>query len=141
MPARRRALALGIVVVGLGAVSACEKPAPYVTVVSGTTSASARAACYAHTGTVDVACGGLARAPVLPVTAGDRVGVSVDSSMLPGGWYVAAQQGRSRPISDYYFAFQVGDADLRGGDMVLRVVDLGRQQRPKGVWVFRLRPR
>ena len=139
MPARR-VLALGVVV-GLAAASACEKPSPYVTVVAGKHSASRQAACYAHTGAVDPNCGDVGRAPVLSVAAGERVGVGVDDRLLPGGWYVAAQQGRSRPVTGHYFAFQVGDADLRTGEMVLRVVDVDRQQRPDGVWIFRLRAR
>jgi hypothetical protein len=136
MPARRHVLALGAVV-GLAAVSACQKPSPYVTVVAGRDSTSAQAVCYAHRGSVNPTCANGARASVLPVKPGDRVGISVDSALLPGGWYVAAQQGRSPLLKDHYFSFQVGD--LRGGDMVLRVVDLDRGQRPKGFWVFRLR--
>src|SRR5512144_1786219 len=136
MPARRHVLALGAVV-GLAAVSACQKPSPYVTVVAGKRSASAQAVCYAHRGSVNPTCANEVRAKVLPVQPGDRVGISVDSSLLPGGWYVAAQQRRSRRVTDHYFSFQVGD--LRGRDMVLRVVDLDQGQRRKGFWVFRLR--
>ena len=148
MTARRRlltALTAGVAVVSL---TGCEKPAPIVTVVSGTTSEWKQADLYCFEGQSlpDGECAQRADGPtVLEVQPGQQVGVDVSKPLVESGWYVEltqpggdAQPQQSEIFEDqHYFAFtapSIGDGGLR---LVVRTVGEDGQS-DSGEWLFDL---
>lgn len=150
MTARRRLLAALSAGVALISLTGCERPAPIVTVVSGTTSEwkEADVYCFAGQSLPDDDCVQRADGPVqLEVTPGQQVGVDVDKDVVERGWYIqlagpegGAQAQQSDVMEDrHYFSFtapSVGPEGLR-----LTVVALGEQGPegpPSGEWTFDL---
>lgn len=151
MTARRRLLATLSAGVAVVALTGCERPAPIVTVVSGTTSEWKEADVYCFDGQslADDECAQRAEgAPVqLEVTPGQQVGIDVDKDVVERGWYIllagptAGEQAQQSDVMEdsHYFTFtapNVGPGGLR-----LTVVALGEQGRegpPSGEWTFDL---
>jgi len=145
---RRRlltALTAGVAVVSL---TGCERPAPIVTVVSGTTSEWKEADLYCFDGQSlqDDECLQRDEGPtVLGVKPGQQVGVDVSKAVADRGWYVEltqpgadAQPQQSEVFEDqHYFAFtapSIGEGGLR---LVVRTVSEDGQT-DSGEWLFDL---
>lgn len=154
MNARRRLLTSASALGALLALTACEKPAPIVTVVSGGQSVYAEANewCFEeqtgdecaerHEGTTE-----------LSVRRGETVGVDVDKELADRGWYLElsdpeaegeAQPQRSEPQTGHYFTFSAPNLPT-GSELLLTVHALGEGDdptaEPTGTWRFTLTPR
>lgn len=150
MTARRRLLAAasaGAAVLGL---TACQAPAPIVTVVSGTNSEwkEADVYCFAGQSPEQNNCARRADGPAaLTVTPGERVGVEVSEEVAARGWYLELAgpdgQPQSSPVQEdkSYFAFTAPDVGANGLRLTVRTVgQQGQQGPPTGEWAFELVP-
>lgn len=130
--------------------TACEKPAPGVSVFSGTTTEWREAVCWAFESEslepgdcaqdviTEASTGeGVARIPVLP---GETVGISVDPKVAEEGWtpVIGQQRLTSTPLEATYFRFTYPDLQEVPPEGVLLQVVAGRGESTKGIWVFRL---
>ena len=137
----RRAAATVLAVVALTGCGDIEKPAPEVSVFSGSSTIRLEAATYCFDDGPDCRT-----APVevarLAVTPGDTIGISVDSDIAERGWYLAAgNQVASRRIDGHYYKFAVGAEQFRQSDSLnLQVVTLPDNEtgQATGVWAFTL---
>lgn len=155
MPAPRLAapvaLAALAIVCGLG-LSACEKPAPGVSVVSGMTSAYREALCWSFDGeplgpetcAQDVVTQALEGEQVatLPVLSGSIIGISVDPKVADLGWYpvVGSQRLTQEPIFTTYYRFTYPDLQPVPAKGVALQVVAGQGTETLGLWVFRIVP-
>ena len=145
----RRPLACVAAVGALLAVSACEKPAPIVTVVSGSESVWTEASTWCFEGQTGDECAERATGTTrLPVRAGETVGVDVDKELADGGWYLELsapgggeeqQPQRSEPQQGHYFSFTAPSL-AEGRMLALTVSAVGEGEEPRGEWSFRLTP-
>ena len=144
----RRPLACVAAVGALLALSACEKPAPIVTVVSGGESVYAEANTWCFEDQTPPDCAERASgATSLPVRAGETVGVDVDKELADGGWYLelSAPEGgeqqpqRSEPQDGHYFSFTAPSL-AAGSTLDLTVRAVGEGEEPRGEFRFRLTP-
>ena len=155
MNARRRLFATASAAGALLALTACEQPAPIVTVVSGGESVYSEATsyCFEDQSVEKGDCATRAEGPTeLTVRGGQTVGVDVDEALLEHGWYIelsdpaAAQQGqaaqpqRSEPQTGHYFTFTAPNLPT-GATLLLTVRSLGEGDQPSGEWSFTLTPR
>ena len=158
MSSRRTPLAVLVGSTALLALAACEKPAPSVTVFSGTTSAHREAICWSfeayqavekgdcsidlETQPADeVASTLLDEIAIIPTTPGETVGISVDPAVAENGWLVSingALLTRS-PVTEKYFRFTMPPRPLRDGDaqLVIQAVTEGGGE-IRGSWIFGL---
>lgn len=150
--ARRSRLA-GAAVLGAAAVlllSGCEKPAPGVSVFSGTSTEWREAVCWAFDAealepgdcaqellTEASARDVVARIPIVP---GDTIGISVDPKVADAGWtpVIGQQRLTSTPLDTTYYRFTYPDLQEVPADGVLLQIVAGRGESTKGIWVFRL---
>lgn len=153
MPMRLRPIA-AIVLAGVAvlALTSCEKPAPGVSVVSGTTSAYSEALCWSFDGeplnpqtcAQDVVTDALDGATVakIPVLSGDTIGVSVDPKVADVGWYpvVGSQRLTQEPVFSTYYRFTYPDLQPVPADGVALQVVAGQGDATQGLWVFQLVP-
>ena len=152
MTPRRRLTAAVSAGLAVAALTGCEKPAPIVTVVSGSTSEwkEADVFCFEEGQTFeDGDCTQRSTSPTqIPVSAGQNVGVDVSREVVERGWYIElagpggqGQAQQSEVQEDkHYFSFtapQVGEGGLR---LTVRAVGEGEQDAPSGEWVFDLVP-
>ncbi len=147
----RRALAVPVALVGVLALSGCEKPAPGVTVVSGTDSAHRAALCWsfdgeplsAQTCAQDVVTQALEGADVarIPVIPGNVIGISVDPVVADAGWFpvIGSQRLTQQPITSTYYRFTYPDLQEVPADGVSLQVVAGNDG-TRGLWVFQLIP-
>lgn len=147
----RRQLALPLVLLGVLALTACEKPAPGVTVVSGSTSAHRAALCWSFDGAPlspetcaqDVVTRALEGAEVgrIPVVPGDVIGISVDPVVADAGWFpvIGSQRLTQTPITSTYYRFTYPDLQQVPADGVSLQVVAGADG-TLGLWVFQLVP-
>ena len=150
MTPRRRllaALTAGAAVVSL---TGCERPAPIVTVVSGTTSEWKEADVYCFEGQslADDTCAQRAEGPtVIEVEPGQQVGVDVSKALVDRGWFVElttpgggdTQPQQSEVFEDqHYFAFTAPAVGPEGLRLVVRSVGGDGADATTGEWVFDL---
>ena len=146
----RRPLACVAAVGALLALSACEKPAPIVTVVSGGESVYAEASRWCFEDQTGDECAERASGTTsIPVRAGETVGVDVDKELAEGGWYLelSAPEGggegqepqRSEPQEGHYFSFTAPSL-AQGSSLRLVVRAVGEGEEPRGEWRFALTP-
>ncbi|MCW2714201.1 MAG: hypothetical protein JWN88_1248 [Frankiales bacterium] len=152
MTTRRRLLATASAAFAAAALTACEKPAPLVTVVNAGRSVYSEANTYCfeeqsfeagncsqrHTGQTQLA-----------VVSGEPVGIDVGEELVEGRWFIElsdpnaaegqSQPQQSQPQDGHYFTFTAPSLP-EGGSLLLTVRSL-EQERPTGEWVFRLVPR
>jgi hypothetical protein len=150
---RRRLIAAVSAGVAVASLTGCERPAPIVTVVSGTNSEWKEADLFCFEGQAFEAgdCAQRAEGPIeLPVAPGQQVGVDVSKAVVERGWFIelSASEGggeaqQSEVFEDeHYFAFtapQLGEQGLR-----LTIRSLGEQGEggpPSGEWTFDLVPK
>lgn len=150
----RRSRVAGVVVAASAALllSGCEKPAPGVSVFSGTTTEWRQAVCWAFESEAlepgdcaqdlltEASSGDVvARIPVVP---GDTIGISVDPTVAEAGWtpVIGQQRLTSTPLDTTYYRFTYPDLQEVPAEGVLLQVVAGRGESTKGIWVFRLDP-
>jgi hypothetical protein len=142
----RRPLACASAVGALLALSACEKPAPIVTVVSGGESAYTEAALWCFEDQEWPECTERAEGTTeISVRGGETVGVDVDKELADSGWFLEFSlpdgQGEGErpfpPQSGHYFSFAAPNlpADT---PLLLTVRSLGEGDTPTGEWRFEL---
>ena len=150
MNARRRLLTAAPLAGALLALTACEKPAPIVTVVNEGKSTYAEAGTWCFEGQSGESCSRRAESPTQLRVRGGKLGVDVDKELADGGWQVqlidAAQPDRplltSEPQKEnHYYAFDLPELP-RGTRLQLTVQALTEQGQPgRGSWQFELVPR
>jgi hypothetical protein len=147
MTARRRLLAALPAAAAVVALSACEAPAPIVTVVSGTSSEWKEADVYCfdeQSPEQDECAQRSSTVPTLTVTAGDRVGIDVSKDLVERGWFVElgpAGQVQSSQVQEdeHYFAFNAPEVGPDGYLLTVKALGpQGPQGPPSGEWNFRL---
>ena len=128
----------------LMSLTACTKPAPSITVVSGANSVHAEATCWA----VDCTQAQAPSAPnSLAVTPGRTLGISVDSEVAEAGWQAAiivdgqAQALDPQIIHKRYWRMTFPEG-ARGSfpakGLQLQIVSQAAANGSTGVWVFTL---
>jgi hypothetical protein len=150
MTLRRIALAAAVAVAGL-ALTACEKPAPGVSVFSGTTTEHRAALCWSFSGEtlqpeqcaqdlVQRALDGDGVASV-PTLANQTVGISVDPTVADTGWFpiLGSQRLTEEPVRSTYFRFTFPAVQVPADGVPLQIV-AGDGQTTRGIWIFRLVP-
>lgn len=147
MTPRRRLLIAVTAGVSVASLTGCERPAPIVTVVSGTTSEWKEADLYCFDGQSLEGGDCAERASgttSIPVSAGQRVGIDVSKAVVDRGWFFELArisdpeqtQVVEVPPDRHYFSFPVPEAGLR-----LTVRAFGEQGPggpPSGEWAFDL---
>ena len=152
MTTRRRLQAAASAAVAVAALTACEKPVPIVTVVSGANSEWKEADVFCEEGAVGSGeCAERSGGPTpIPVTPGATVGVDVDKEVVERGWFIElsgpggqGQAQRSEVLEDEsYFRFTA--QAVSGEGLRLTVFALGEdgpEGTPSGEWAFDLVPR
>ncbi len=148
MSSYRRLSAVALAVAGVAALAACEKPTPLVTVVHGSDSVHAQAACYAYgrNAVDEQRCQPRDHGPErVVVRAGDTLGVGLDPKSGATAWRVVVfDTSRRGPVLEARFTgeqtyrqFQVPAEVLRSGTAELRVAAYV-DGRTRGVWFFQL---
>ncbi len=147
----RRPLACVAAVGAVLALSACEKPAPIVTVVSGGESRWTEASTWCFEDQTPPDCAERASGTTkIPVRAGETVGVDVDQELAEGGWYLELsapdggdqqqqQPQRSEPQEGHYFSFTAPSL-AAGSTLQLDVRAVGEGEEPRGEFRFELVP-
>lgn len=152
MTPRRRLLAAASATFVLAVGTACEKPAPIVTVVSGGESVYAEATTYCFDDSAALDSGqcatrheGVTRLSVRP---GDKIGVDVDRELAHRGWQLSLSdpgspddaQASPTLVDKHYFSFTAPGL-APGGRLMLVVRSLSESGQPSGEWQFELVPR
>ena len=155
MIARRRLLTTASTVFALAALTACEKPAPIVTVVNAGQSTYAEAVRYCFEDQSLVAGNCAIRNDgnnQLKIVGGQTVGVDVDKDLVDRGWFIELsdpgaadpqQQApqRSEVQDGHYFTFTAPNLQA-GGSLLLTVRSVGATaDQTSGEWQFTLVPR
>ena len=147
MIARRRLLAAASATFAVTVLTACEKPAPIVTVVSGGNSVYSEAAayCFDDATLADGQCSVRSdEVKTLEVRQGERIGIDVDKELVERGWQLEIvdpadperTQGSST-ITDHYFPF-TAPGIAPDGRLMLTVRTVNAQNAPTGEWRFQL---
>ena len=147
MSLRRRLPGATCLVLGLVALSGCERPTPLVTVVNAGKSVYTEADTYCFEGqsAVEASCATRQqRAPTLEVLPGEPVGVDVDKELVEGGWIIElsdpqapaeeAQPQQSEVQDDHYFTFTAPNLPPEAS-LLLTVRSLNGET-PTGQWSF-----
>lgn len=143
-----RVIAAAAVVLASGALAGCEKPAPGVTVFSGSDSVRTSALCWSFSGeplasdecTAQIAEGVTPdSAPDLRVRGGNTVGISVDPVIADAGWVpaIGGQRLVEQTITETYFRFTFPATEIPEQGYGLEIL-AGQEQELKGVWAIRL---
>ena len=140
----RKSLTAASLIVAVLALSACEKPAPSVTVFSGAQSVHTEAACWAAD------CATLPEGlqlQTLAVTPGGVFGISVDSEIAEAGWQPAIlvdgqwQALEKRTIHKRYWRMTFPEG-TRGAfpanGYALQIVSAPTADGVRGAWLFSL---
>ena len=156
MPARRRLLPAASALLCLAALTACEKPAPIVTVVNEGRSVYAEAATWCFEGQSGDECAtrgsGINRLEVLAGT----LGVDVDKELADSSWIVTVVdvERPDQPVvnsgvrtDSHYYSFELPELPPQTR-LVLTVraladgdVTEGSEPEARGTWQFELRAR
>lgn len=143
-----RVVLAGVIAVTGGLLAGCEKPAPGISVFSGSDSVRASALCWSFDGQPltadqcarDIISGtDLGDAPQLSVTAGNVVGISVDKAVAEEGWVpaISGQRLLNEPTKETYFRFTFPSGQLPANGLGLQVI-AGQDGDLHGVWTVRL---
>jgi len=130
----------------------CDKPAPGISVTSGTTTEYRQALCWSFDGsalsaencaqdlvTTAVDGGQAARIPVIP---GATIGISVDPVVADAGWYpvIGTQKLTEQPLTTTYYRFTYPDLQEVPADGIALQVVAANGADTIGLWVFSLVP-
>jgi hypothetical protein len=144
VPARPLArLAFGAGLLGLLAVSGCQRPLPEVTVTAGAKSVSAQPTryCYAGQSAEKNNCRGTNQATnEIKVAATSAISIDVPPSVAKNGWYVVINNQRNQePLHRHYIRVPLDASGLQKGRLDFQVFEAGRTQQDfKGAWAFTL---
>ena len=145
MTARRRLTAAVTAGVALVVLTACESPAPIVTVVSGGESRWTEASTYCFEGqsTQEANCAVRAtEVTELAARPGEQVGIDVSKDVAERGWLIELGEGeqaqRSQVLEDdHYFSFTAPNIGPEGLPLTVRTIDESGQVQT-GEWRFQL---
>ncbi len=152
MKSPRRFLAIAVAVTPPLLLAGCQKPNPGVTVWSGTSSEHASAVCWQREGAAltagecaeDVLASAAAGIgiPVLEVTPGNTVGISVDPVVAESGWSVQiAGQPVVTDVTGTYHRFTFPEqVPTDGSGYTLQVTAQAEPNGIRGRWFYRLVP-
>ncbi len=153
MTPRRRLRTAAGAIAALASLTACEKPAPIVTVVNVGQSVYAEANVFCFEGQSAAAANCAQRrtgSTTLEVVRGQTVGVDVDKEIVDDGWFIeltdpdaagsGAEPQQSEVQTGHYFSFTAPNLPS-GAALLLTVRSLNREQQPAGEWSFTLVPR
>jgi hypothetical protein len=152
MTRARRTLALTAIAALTFTVAACSKPAPGVSVFSGTNTVRQEALCWAFDAdqldptacAQDVITGAVSggQAPSLTVVPGDVIGISVDPAVAEAGWTpaIGGQKLTTTPITSTYYRFTYPDLQEVPADGLSLQIIAGKDTSTRGIWVFALNP-
>ena len=149
MTARRRLLAACSTAAAVLALSACEAPAPIVTVFSGAHSEwkEADVFCFEGQSADQDECQQRGEGVVqIPVEPGAPVGIDVSKDVVELGWYVELSSGEEQPQrtavqeDEHYFLIPAGAVGPGVRLTVKSVGEQGPEGPPSGEWVFDLVP-
>jgi hypothetical protein len=136
-----RRTAVVLVPLAVLALTACEKPAPQVTVATGgrVVNVDASRYCFESDDCKDHGAG----VATLPVRAGDQVSINVPSHVAHEGWYIRLN---GRPIPGFETPRKKlhGTLPLPGAlgrEVVLEIVQGDAGGEPQGIWKLTLAPR
>lgn len=126
----------------------CEKPAPAVSVFSGSGSVNTEAVCWAFDSdslspdqcAAEIIQNASGKAPRLQVTPGDTIGISVDTAVAESGWtpVINGQRLVETPISANYYRFTYPSLNEIPADGLELSIQAGRDTKTRGVWVVKL---
>jgi hypothetical protein len=130
-------VAIPVAILSLGALTACEKPTPGVTLQSGDKVVRASATAYVRGGKQ---LAGSDKVKLLKARPGALVGIDVDGSIARRGWTVHITTGSttlnsSTLTNQHHFSFNVGSTTTQ-----IVVSELGAGTSPQGLWVFQVQP-
>ena len=147
----RRPLACVAAVGALLALSACEKPAPIVTVVNEGRTVYAEASTWCFEGQSGDECAERSEEPKAVQVQGGTLGIDVDKELADGGWLfsIVDEARPDEPLftsevqeENHYYALPDLPPMRQGTTWTLRVQALTEEGEPgRGSWEFRLRPR
>lgn len=145
MTARRRLTAAMSAGFALLVLTACEKPAPIVTVVSGGQSewSEATTFCFEGQSAQEANCASRATGVTeLEVRPGERVGVDVSKEVVERTWLLElgeGEQAQQSPVFEdrHYFSFTAPNIGPEGLPLTIRTIDESGQVQT-GEWQFRL---
>ena len=154
MTARSRLVAGASAAVALVALTACQKPTPIVSLVSGgdTVHSDATIYCFDGQSAQQQNCRTDVHPPTpLKVKVGQQVGIDVSKQVADAGWVVVLPGDDQDPGNDqasakqdtHYFAFTPEPSMFQNGPLRLevRMLDKGRTDAPTvGNWQFVLVP-
>jgi hypothetical protein len=133
-------------------VTACTKPSPGISVVSGTTTEHRGAVCWTYDkprlepgmctqDAVTAAVSGESAARI-PISPGQTVGISVDPIVADAGWtpVIGNQPLSSTPLRSLYFRFALPELQPVPAEGLDLQIIAGQGDQPKGYWVFKLTP-
>lgn len=149
MQIRRLAIA-GIALAAVFGLAACEKPAPGISVFSGTQTKNAEAVCWSFDSDnltpqqcasdliANAAQNG--KAPTVRVIPGETVGISVDTAVAQAGWtpIIGGQRLTEQPLTSNYWRFDWPSTQQLPADGVELLIQAGRDTKTRGVWAFKL---
>lgn len=150
MTARRRLLTAASAALALSALTACERHAPIVTLVSGGTSVYAEASQFCFDEGTSLQEGECAQredeVKQLAVRPFERIGVDVDKELTDRRWQFSLsdpadpQNAQRSPVQDgHWFAFTAPQIP-EDSSLLLTVFALGEGEGSTGEWVFELVP-
>lgn len=145
----KRSLAVGTLLLSAAALTGCQKPAPAISMWTGTNSINETALCWAFDSdqlqpescAEEILQGrktdGLA---ILEPVAGNTVGISVDKAVAEAGWTVsiAGQTITPTPLNQTYFRFTF-PLGVQATGVPVQVV-AGKDGMTKGIWSVLLIP-
>jgi hypothetical protein len=146
----RRPLACVAAVGALLALSACEKPAPIVTVVNEGRSTYAEANRWCFEGQSGDECATRSEGATELRVQGGTLGIDVDKELADAGWlFSIVDDATDEPLftsdvqeDNHYYALPGLPSMRRGSTWTLRVQALTEDGEPgRGSWEFTLRPR
>lgn len=147
----RRVHVLGLAALGVASLTltGCEKPAPSVSVFTGTETVNSEALCWAFDS--DQLSPGQCAQEILqgqtttgvqslPATPGNTVGISVDPVVAESGWniVIGGQSLSETPLTTTYFRFTL-PLQLGTQPLPLQIVS-GQNTKIRGVWIVALTP-
>lgn len=121
-------------------IAACEQPKPGATAWSGTTSEFVKPSCWADQGALDLTSCKLPKLPVIEVSEGKTLGISVDPKLGDHGW-VAFLNGSALTngsVKDSYWRVPF-PGNLKQS-AILQVLALNKNGDPQGVYAWELTP-
>lgn len=137
-----------IAIVAAFGLTGCEKPAPGVSVFTGSNSVHSEAVCWAFDSdslsptqcAAEIIQNAAGKAPRIQVTPGDTIGISVDPVVAESGWtpVINGQRLVETPLDVNYYRFTYPSLNEIPADGLELSIQAGRDTKTRGVWVMKL---